>query len=359
VNALAQYPVQASGPRLDNRRIAAGVVDLAVVAVFGLVLRAAAGGEFTAAIAAVTVAWGLFYYFVAESHWQQTLGKRLLGLRVQAQGGGVPDDRAIALRTVLRVVDGIAFYLVGLLVMLRTGERRQRLGDIVGETEIVDAREPVKPAVKSTINARVVGAPEAEAEDESVAAFEPVAELPDEEEPQAGEPVAEEPVAEEPVAEEDDEPRIEIVTEPAEDEPELPAAAELPGPELPRAEEREPEPEPQLPTSMDDEPDRARGPEVEEPVAEEPVAEEAEEPEAESGLPRVSSPAIEELAGDVASSASKPGSRPAQPKEEAPADEEITVKPVETVSPMDLVMGDNEPEQEQAGERSRAGSRDN
>jgi uncharacterized RDD family membrane protein YckC len=323
---LAQHPVQASGPRLDNRRIAAGVVDLVVVAVVGLVLRAAAGGEFTAPIAAVTVAWGLFYYFVAESHWQQTLGKRLLGLRVAAQGGGVPDDRAIAMRTVLRIVDGIAFYLVGLLVMLRTGERRQRLGDIVGGTQIVDAREPVKPAVKSTLNARVVEAPEAEAEVETepVDSFEPVAELADEE----------------------DEPRIEIVTEPAEEEPELPAAAELPEPELPRAEEPEPDPEPQLPTSMDDEPDRARAPE-------------AEEPEPESALPRVSSPAIEELAGDVASSASNPGSRPAQPQEEAPADEEITVKPVETVSPMDLVMGDNEPEQEQAGERSRAGSRDN
>ena len=233
MNSLAQYPVQASGPRLDNRRIAAGVVDLAVVAAVGLVLRAAAGGEFTAPIAAVTVAWGLFYYFVAESNWQQTLGKRLLGLRVQAQGGGVPDDRAIAMRTVLRIVDGIAFYLVGLLVMLRTGERRQRLGDIVGGTQIVDAREPVKAVVKSTLNAREVGAPEAAAEPEPAHSFEPVAEL----------------------ADEQDEPRIEIVTEPAE--------------------------------------------------------------------------------------------------------EEITVKPVETVSPMDLVMGENEPEQEQAGERSRAGSRDN
>jgi uncharacterized RDD family membrane protein YckC len=316
VNALAQYPVQASGPRLDNRRIAAGVVDLAVVGLFGLVLRAAAGGQLTASIAAVTVAWGLFYHFVAESHWQQTLGKRLLGLRVQAQGGGVPDDRAIALRTVLRVVDGIAFYLVGLLVMLRTGERRQRLGDIVGGTEVVDAREPVKPAVKSTLNARVVEAPE---------------------------PAA----AEEPKAEEAETPRIEISTEPEEapePEPELPAAAEEPEPQLPTSIEEEPEPEPELPTSMHDEP--------------EPVAE--EEPAPESELPRVSSPAIEELAGDVASSASKPGRRPAEPKEEAPAaDEEITVKPVETVSPMDLVMDDSEPEAEPASERSRAGSRDN
>ena len=142
MNALPQFSSQASGPRLDNRRIAAGVVDLAVVGLVAAVLRAAAGGEFTAGLVVVTIAWALFYYFVSESTWSQTLGKRLLGLRVERSGGGAADERAVALRTVLRLVDGIAFYLVGLLVMLRTGERRQRLGDIVGDTRIVDAREP-------------------------------------------------------------------------------------------------------------------------------------------------------------------------------------------------------------------------
>ena len=150
MNALPQFSSQASGPRLDNRRIAAGVVDLAVVGLVAAVLRAAAGGEFTAGLVVVTIAWALFYYFVSESTWGQTLGKRLLGLRVERSGGGVADERAVALRTVLRLVDGIAFYLVGLLVMLRTGERRQRLGDIVGDTRIVDAREPTQPTVKST-----------------------------------------------------------------------------------------------------------------------------------------------------------------------------------------------------------------
>ncbi|MBN1528926.1 MAG: RDD family protein [Thermoleophilaceae bacterium] len=330
MNALAQFPVQASGPRLDNRRIAAGVVDLAVVGLFGLVLRAAAGGQFTASIAAVTIAWGLFYHYVAEAHWQQTLGKRLLGLRVQAQGGGVPDDRAIALRTVLRVVDGIAFYLVGLLVMLRTGERRQRLGDIVGATEVVDARQPASPTVKSTLRARDVGAPEPGEVPASV--FEHDREV-------QGEVALQDDL--------DESAGAEIVSEPVDEpepEPDLPAAAEEPEPELPRAEEPEPEPEeehePQLPTSMDDEP------------------EPEDEPEADpdGALPRVSSPAIEELAGDVASSASKPGR---EPREKPSSDEDITVKPVETVSPMDLVMGDTEPEPEQASERSRAGSRDN
>ena len=70
---------------------------------------------------------------------------------MERAAGGTPDEREIALRTVLRLVDGIGFYVVGLVVMLRTGERRQRLGDIVAGTAVVDAREPSKPSVKSTL----------------------------------------------------------------------------------------------------------------------------------------------------------------------------------------------------------------
>jgi uncharacterized RDD family membrane protein YckC len=343
VNALPQFPAQASGPRLDNRRIAAGVVDLAVVGLVAVVLRAVAGGEFTTGLAAVTVAWGLFYYFVSESTWSQTLGKRLLGLRVERSGGGAPDERAVALRTVVRVVDGIAFYLVGLLVMLRTGERRQRLGDIVAGTVVVDARAAAKPTVKSTLKARDVPVPEPEeaVADEPHRAGAPTSSF---------EPIAEPAKASEPVADEDESPRIEIVSEPAEE-----PVVEEPEVEEPVAEE----PEVEEPVAAE--------PEVEEPVAEEPVAEEpeVEEPEDAGELARASSPAIEELAGDVASSASasKPSRRRQRPRpsgkelprEEKPADEDITVKPVETVSPMDLVMTESEPQPEKAG-KGRGGA---
>ena len=97
-----------------------------------------------------------------------------------------------------------------------------------------------------------------------------------------------------------------------------------------------------------------------EPDAEEPVPEEPEvEPsaaEADSRFRKCRPRAIEELADDVASSASKPSPPDTQqeasadaelPAEEAPADESISVKPVETVSPMDLVMDQRE--------RARAG----
>ena len=115
----------------------------------------------------VTIAWALFYYFVSESTWSQTLGKRLLGLRVERSGGGAADERAIALRTCCAWSTGSAFYLVGLLVMLRSGERRQRLGDSVAGTGIVDAREPTQPTVKSTLKARDVSVLEAEEAEEA------------------------------------------------------------------------------------------------------------------------------------------------------------------------------------------------
>ena len=47
--------------------------------------------------------------------------------------------REIGVRTVLRLIDGIFLYLVGLGVMLLTGQKRQRLGDLAAGTMVVDA----------------------------------------------------------------------------------------------------------------------------------------------------------------------------------------------------------------------------
>nr|MBA2629620.1 RDD family protein [Thermoleophilaceae bacterium] len=131
-----------SGSRLDNRRALAAVVDLAVIAAGGLLISLAAGGDFTGPIAAVSIGWALFYYFAFESDGGQTLGKRLLKLRVERATGGPAAPRDIAVRTGLRLVDGLGLYLVGLGVMLFTRERRQRLGDLAAKTVVVDVTEP-------------------------------------------------------------------------------------------------------------------------------------------------------------------------------------------------------------------------
>ena len=45
------------------------------------------------------------------------------------------------MRTVLRLVDGLGVYLVGLIAMLATGERRQRLGDLAAGTIVTTIEE--------------------------------------------------------------------------------------------------------------------------------------------------------------------------------------------------------------------------
>ena len=107
-----------------------------------------------------------------------------------------------------------------------------------------------------------------------------------------------------------------------------------------------------------------------EPVAEEPAGEPEPEPEAEAEadkadtLPRVSSPALRELADDVAASAKErdagaersdePGGEPERRK----GDDELTVRTVETVSPMDLVMssGNDDEDEDAEAPHHRAGS---
>jgi uncharacterized RDD family membrane protein YckC len=134
MNAIA--PAQATpltGPSLDNKRVVAALIDLGVLFGFGLVLGLL-GGARTPGLSLVILAWALYYYFALEMMTGQTLGKRTMGLKVVRSDGSPADMRAIGIRTVLRVIDGIGLYLVGLVVMIATKDRRQRLGDLAADT---------------------------------------------------------------------------------------------------------------------------------------------------------------------------------------------------------------------------------
>jgi uncharacterized RDD family membrane protein YckC len=158
MNAIAHpSALPASGPRLDNRRVLAALIDLGVLAagalVIGLVAGVFAGGgaEFPPAFSVILLAWALYYYFACESGGGQTIGKRVMRLRVVRADGSEAGMREIFVRTILRVIDGIALYLVGLVVMLVTGERRQRLGDLAAATVVVDAAAPVEPPASPAV----------------------------------------------------------------------------------------------------------------------------------------------------------------------------------------------------------------
>jgi uncharacterized RDD family membrane protein YckC len=133
-----------------GRRVGAGLVDLLVAFIIFLGLGAALGGatdegsrvgvQVQGLDAVLVFGVILLYHGALEALTGQTIGKRVFGLRVvRADGGGKPGTGQIALRTILRLVDGLGAYLLGLVVVIATGKRRARLGDLAGRTAVVRA----------------------------------------------------------------------------------------------------------------------------------------------------------------------------------------------------------------------------
>lgn len=87
----------------------------------------------------------LLYGCLLEAACGATLGKVLVGIRVvrTTQRGALA---ACAVRNLLRIVDGLAFYLVGTAVAA-CSEARQRLGDICARTAVVE--ESFGPAARA------------------------------------------------------------------------------------------------------------------------------------------------------------------------------------------------------------------
>ena len=83
------------------------------------------------------VAFG--YFFGLEAATGQTLGKKIVGTRVVSDKGADLTAGQALIRTVMRVVDGFAFYLVGFVAVLASA-KNQRLGDMAASTRVVKSR---------------------------------------------------------------------------------------------------------------------------------------------------------------------------------------------------------------------------
>ncbi len=91
-----------------------------------------------------------FLYWVFFTHRQdgQTLGMKLLGLRVISKGGGPANMAQLTIRWVCLILDAIPYTwpltgLVGFIVILCSRDR-QRIGDHLGRTLVVTADTPVR-----------------------------------------------------------------------------------------------------------------------------------------------------------------------------------------------------------------------
>jgi uncharacterized RDD family membrane protein YckC len=134
---------------LDSRRVGAWMVDNVLLAML-LIPLTVLFGELNAGAWLTYLALVLTYFFVCETRTGQTVGKALFDLRVvsRADAGPVPAT-AIAGRTVLRLIEP---GLIGLVVMLVTGRRRQRLGDLAAGSAVTRASaRPFSPPRRSPL----------------------------------------------------------------------------------------------------------------------------------------------------------------------------------------------------------------
>jgi uncharacterized RDD family membrane protein YckC len=150
-NKMARVVAGTSGTgtnvHVTGRRVLATLVDAIVLGfVFALMSilfgsSSARGGQVSSSLegfsALVFFVVVFAYYILMEGYLGQTVGKMLLGIKVVREGSGaVPGIKTSAIRTVMRIIDGLLFYLVAFISVLAS-DKNQRLGDMVAHTLVV------------------------------------------------------------------------------------------------------------------------------------------------------------------------------------------------------------------------------
>ncbi len=133
---------------VTGRRVLATIADGIVLGVLFWVMSALFGTTSSAGATNVSASLEGFsaliffvlvfaYYVILEGYLGQTLGKMLFGIKVVREDTGrVPGIGAAAIRTVLRIVDGLFSYLVAFIAVLASS-KNQRLGDMAAHTLVV------------------------------------------------------------------------------------------------------------------------------------------------------------------------------------------------------------------------------
>jgi uncharacterized RDD family membrane protein YckC len=145
--AVSGPPVAAGNVHVTGRRVLATIVDAILLGLLFTVLSmvfgttSAEGGAVSASLGTlgtlIYLVLAFAYYTLMEGYLGQTVGKMLLGIKVVREGtGDVPGLGATAIRTVLRIIDGIFAYLIAFIVVLISG-KNQRLGDMAAHTLVV------------------------------------------------------------------------------------------------------------------------------------------------------------------------------------------------------------------------------
>ncbi|MDB9822573.1 RDD family protein [Deltaproteobacteria bacterium] len=126
-------------------RFVAVLIDIVIFFVIGyliaLITGVASGASFmlTGGPAYLAFLCWFLYYVIMEATLGRTVGKIFLGIRVVKTDGSPISWSSALIRNVLRIVDGLFFYLVGAIFVWTSGQR-QRLGDRLAGTVVIGAR---------------------------------------------------------------------------------------------------------------------------------------------------------------------------------------------------------------------------
>ena len=128
-----------------GRRAVAVIIDSILLGIVGYLIASVTGSttaegfNLAGAPALLLFLIAIAYYVVMEKTSGATLGKMAMKLKVVKQDGTALDWQAAVVRNVLRIIDGLFFYLVGAIVVW-VSKSKQRLGDMAAHTIVVRAQ---------------------------------------------------------------------------------------------------------------------------------------------------------------------------------------------------------------------------
>ncbi len=133
---------------VTGRRIVATIIDGVVLSVIYSIVRSVAGlpQQQHDALDLTQLSTGgnigllllvVVYYVLLEGLFGRTVGKLATGIKVIRESDGrAPGIGRASLRTVLRLIDGLFGYLLGLVIVVNSS-RCRRLGDMAADTLVV------------------------------------------------------------------------------------------------------------------------------------------------------------------------------------------------------------------------------
>ena len=89
-------------------------------------------------LAVLLIFIGYFGYFtLLEGNGGQTLGKKILGIKVVKEDGTPCDFRSALIRNILRCIDVLPIYYIIALISMAQSVKTQRLGDRAAKTIVI------------------------------------------------------------------------------------------------------------------------------------------------------------------------------------------------------------------------------